>query len=48
MKRTVLIFGWISGAVSSGMMVATVPFIDKLDFDEGASSATPRWCSRRW
>jgi hypothetical protein len=36
MKRTVLIFGLISGAVSSGMMVATLPFVDKLDFDKGA------------
>jgi hypothetical protein len=24
----------ISGAVSSGMMVATLPFIDQLDFDK--------------
>jgi hypothetical protein len=36
MKKTVLIFGAISGAVSSGMMLATLPFIDKLDFDKGA------------
>jgi hypothetical protein len=36
MKKTVLIFGLISGAVSSGMMLATLPFIDKLDFDKGA------------
>ena len=36
MKRTVLIFGLISGAVSSGMMLATLPFVDQLDFDKGA------------
>lgn len=36
MKKTVLIFGLISGAVSSGMMLATLPFIDHLDFDKGA------------
>jgi hypothetical protein len=36
MKKTVLIFGVISGAVSSGIMLATLPFVDKLDFDKGA------------
>ena len=36
MKRTVLIFGLISGAVTSGMMLATLPFVDHLDFDKGA------------
>lgn len=30
MKKTVLVFGLISGAISSLMMVATVPFADKL------------------
>jgi len=30
MKKTVLVFGLISGAISSAMMVATVPFADKL------------------
>ncbi len=30
MKKTVLIFGVISGAVSSLMMVCTVPFLDRL------------------
>src|SRR5580658_1085332 len=32
MKKTILIFGLISGAVSSFMMVATVPFADKIGF----------------
>jgi hypothetical protein len=36
MKKTVLTFGLISGAVSSLMMVATLPFIDSLGFDKGA------------
>lgn len=31
MKKTVLTFGLISGAVSAGMMLATLPFIDTLD-----------------
>jgi len=34
MKRTVLTFGLISGALSSLMMVATVPFADKIGFDK--------------
>lgn len=36
MKKTVLTFGLISGAVSSLMMVATVPFADRIGFDKGA------------
>jgi hypothetical protein len=35
MKKTVLTFGLISGAVSSLMMLATVPFVDKIGFDKG-------------
>jgi hypothetical protein len=35
MKKTILTFGLISGAVSSLMMVATVPFADKIGFDKG-------------
>lgn len=35
MKKTVLIFGLISGAISSLMMVVTVPFADKIGFDKG-------------
>ena len=33
MKKTILTFGLISGALSSLMMVATVPFADKIGFD---------------
>jgi Protein of unknown function (DUF4199) len=36
MKKTVLTFGLISGALSSLMMVATVPFLHKVSFDKGA------------
>src|ERR1700680_4188603 len=35
MKKTVLTFGLISGALTSLMMVATVPFEDKIGFDKG-------------
>ena len=35
MKRTVLIFGLISGAISSLMMVLTLPFMDRIGFDRG-------------
>jgi uncharacterized protein DUF4199 len=35
MKKTVLTFGLISGAVSSAMMLATIPFIDRIGFDRG-------------
>ena len=36
MKKTVLTFGLISGAISAVMMVATIPFADKIGFDRGA------------
>ncbi|HEX6650146.1 MAG TPA: DUF4199 domain-containing protein [Pyrinomonadaceae bacterium] len=35
MKRIVLTFGLISGAVISLMMVSTIPFIDRIGFDRG-------------
>jgi hypothetical protein len=35
MKRIVLKFGLIGGALLSLMMVATVPFVDKIGFDYG-------------
>lgn len=35
MKKTVLTFGLISGAVSSLMMLATIPFMDRIGFDKG-------------
>jgi hypothetical protein len=35
MKKTVLTFGLISGVVSSLLMLATVPFIDRIGFDHG-------------
>jgi hypothetical protein len=35
MKKTVLTFGLISGAISSLLMVATVPFIEQIGFDRG-------------
>ena len=36
MKKTILTFGLISGAISSLMMVATVPLADRIGFDKGA------------
>src|SRR6267378_8675288 len=36
MKKTILTFGLISGALSSLMMAATVPFADRIGFDKGA------------
>ena len=35
MKKIVLTFGLISGALLSAMMVATLPFIDQIGFDRG-------------
>jgi hypothetical protein len=35
MKKTVLTFGLISGALSSLMMVATLPFLHKVGFNKG-------------
>lgn len=36
MKRTVLTFGAASGAVSSVLMLATVPLLNRIGFDRGA------------
>jgi len=36
MKKTVLTFGLIGGALSSAMMLATLPFVDAIGFDKGA------------
>ena len=35
MKKTVLTFGLISGAIMSALMLATVPFIHKIGFNRG-------------
>ena len=35
MKKTVLIFGVISGTIMVAMMVATIPFMDRIGFDKG-------------
>ena len=35
MKKIVLTFGLISGAISAALMLATVPFMDKIGFDKG-------------
>jgi Protein of unknown function (DUF4199) len=35
MKKTVLTFGLLSGVVSSILMLATVPFLDRIGFDKG-------------
>src|SRR6202022_4223316 len=36
MKKTIVTFGLISGAISSLMMLATVPFADRIGFDKSA------------
>lgn len=35
MKKTVLTFGLISGAITAIAMLATIPFVDKIGFDKG-------------
>lgn len=35
MKKTLLTFGLISGAIAAVWMVATIPFIDEIGFDKG-------------
>jgi hypothetical protein len=35
MKKTVLTFGLIGGAIMATMMFATLPFMDKIGFDKG-------------
>ena len=35
MKKTIVTFGLISGAVSAAMMLLTMPFIDKIGFERG-------------
>ena len=39
MKRIVITFGLISGAILSVMMAATVPFMDKIGLGDGGSVA---------
>lgn len=36
MKKIVLTFGFISGALMAAFMFATLPFIDRIGFDKGA------------
>jgi hypothetical protein len=36
MKKTVLTFGFISGAISAATMLATSPFVEKIGWDKGA------------
>ncbi len=44
MKKTVLAFGLISGAISAAMMLITLPFADKIGYS--ATSCSRRsWCS---
>lgn len=35
MKKTVLTFGLISGAIAAVLMLATMPFIERIGFDKG-------------
>jgi hypothetical protein len=35
MKKTVLTFGLISGAISAAMMLVTIPFVDTIGWDKG-------------
>lgn len=35
MKKVVLTFGLISGAISAVMMLVTIPFVDRIGFDKG-------------
>jgi hypothetical protein len=35
MKKTVLTFGLVSGAVSAAMMLVTIPFVDKVGWEKG-------------
>jgi len=35
MKRTVLVFGTISGLILSILMFATIPFVERIGFDKG-------------
>jgi uncharacterized protein DUF4199 len=35
MKKTIVTFGLLSGAVSSVMMLLTLPFLDRIGFDRG-------------
>jgi hypothetical protein len=35
MKKTVLTFGLISGAMSAALMLVTIPFVDKISWEKG-------------
>ena len=41
MKKTILTFGLISGAIISVLMVATVPFADRIGSATAISLVTP-------
>jgi hypothetical protein len=35
MKKTVLTFGLVSGAITAAMMLSTIPFVDKIGWEKG-------------
>ena len=46
MRKIVLTFGLIAGAIMSVMMLISMVFHDQIGFDwRGTLSAIPRWCS---
>ena len=47
MRKTVLVFGLISGAMSATLMLVAIPFADRIGWEKGRSSATPGSCFRR-
>jgi hypothetical protein len=46
MKKVVLTFGLLSGALSMTLMFGTMSFIDAIGFERASSSATPPLSSR--
>jgi hypothetical protein len=46
MRKIIVTFGLISGAISSLMMIALVTFGGRIGFDRGAIIDTPPSCSR--
>jgi hypothetical protein len=45
MRKIVLTFGLISGAILSAMMLITLTFHDEIGFDKSLIVGYTRWCS---
>ena len=45
MKKTVLVFGLISGVISAGMMLVTMPFTEHIGYDRALVAGLHQHCA---